>query len=309
MTGSTVSIVGADGISTSGSGSTLTISSTGIQTITADEGSSAIGPSVEFTSPQGTPKFSASGSTVTLDFSDSGNNVGIGSNALLDNTGTGNTGIGTLSLELLTTGIDNTALGLGSGQRLRTGSDNVLIGFHAGFNYIGAESNNIVIGAGTLGTTSESNVIHIGDTGASAATTCFIGGIFGVTTTAGGAIPVLVNSVGQLGTVSSSKRFKENINDMEDSYSVRMYQLQPKKFYYKQDATKTETWGLIAEQVQEVFPELVVSDKEGMPITVRYHDLPVLLLNEAIKQKKEMESYKKELAHLKCLVEHLSNGK
>ncbi len=175
-----------------------------------------------------------------------------------------NTGCGQQSLNALTTGSDNSCYGYQSGYFLQSGSGNILLGRDAGINYTGAESNNTILGLpGVLG---ESNKTKIRN-------------IRGVTTTNADAIAVLIDSAGQLGTISSSMRFKSNIEPM-GSVSDRLMNLEPVTFSWKEDQNYRQQIGLIAEEVEVVFPELVVHDKEGLPETVKYHELPVLLLNE-----------------------------
>jgi hypothetical protein len=141
-----------------------------------------------------------------------------------------------------------------------------------------AGSNNIYIDGNGLNPADESDTIRIGNT----QTLCFIQGIFGAAT--GVAIPVIVDAAGQLGTVISSKRFKHAIADMND-VSSSVLDLNPVTFVYNQDASDTMQFGLIAEEVDEVFPALVIKDADGLPFTVRYDVLPVLLLNEMKKQR------------------------
>lgn len=175
-----------------------------------------------------------------------------------------NTAIGQHTLRLITTGTSNSCVGYQAGSALTTGSTNTLIGRDAGIAYTGAESNNICIGI--QGIAGESNKTKIG-------------GIRGATTTNNDAVAVLIDSAGQLGTVSSSMRYKSNIEPM-GSVSDRLMNLEPVTFSWKEDQNYHQQLGLIAEEVEQVFPELVVHDKEGLPETVKYHELPVLLLNE-----------------------------
>jgi hypothetical protein len=124
----------------------------------------------------------------------------------------------------------------------------------------------------------------------------FITGIRGITTANNNAIPVLIDSSGQLGTVSSSRRYKEDIHDMADA-SRRLLQLRPVTFRYTQaygDGSKPQQFGLIAEEVAEVFPELAVRDAEGRIDTVHYETLNVLLLNELQKQQRELQQAREE---------------
>ena len=113
-----------------------------------------------------------------------------------------------------------------------------------------------------------------------------------MTTGVADAIPVVIDSVGQLGTISSSRRFKEDIRDMGDS-TDRLLQLRAVLFRYKQEVAGNDRpmqFGLIAEEVAKIFPELVVFDKEGKPYTVRYHILSSMLLNDLQKQHARVEA-------------------
>jgi hypothetical protein len=140
------------------------------------------------------------------------------------------------------------------------------------------------------GTAAESHVLRIGaGTGTSTQqlNKAFISGIQGITVTG---TAVLVSSSDQLGIAVSSRKYKDNIEDMGDK-SEALYKLRPTTFTYK-ESTETR-YGLIAEEVAEVFPNLVVYDKSGDPQTVMYHELPALLLNEIQKLKKEIDELKK----------------
>jgi hypothetical protein len=254
---------------------------------------------------------------MNLNFTDGQQNIFIG--RLTPSSGTGitnSTVMGRGSFSSVTSGSLNTAIGISIAPQLTGigdnntivgavaftqlagtgGEDNTLIGTRAGQQLQNGESNNIFIGSNVQGQAGDENTIKIGiRTAGTAVNRTFIGGIRGQTTGVADAIAVLIDSAGQLGTVSSSKRFKENITNMPADFSNNLLDLQPTLFNYKTDASKTQTWGLIAEDVQEIFPQLVVHDKEGLPMTVKYHDLPVLLLNEIIKLKKEVEQLKQQV--------------
>ena len=108
---------------------------------------------------------------------------------------------------------------------------------------------------------------------------CSIGGIFGITTGMNNAVPVLIDSTGQLGTISSSRKYKDNITDMDSSISSKILKLRPVTFTYKKHASQEGIhYGLIAEEVEEVIPNLVIYDANKEPQTVKYHELPILLL-------------------------------
>ena len=191
-------------------------------------------------------------------------NAAFGSAALRSNTtGSSNAAFGNLALQLAT-GARNIALGHGAGSNNSTGNDNIYIG-NTG---VASESGQIKIGTLTQ---------HTGVT---------INGIHGVTS---GGIGVLIEPSGKLGTTPSSARFKRDVRDMNDASEV-LSKLHPVVFHYREevpsDAEDTLQYGLIAEEVAAVAPELVVNDAEGKPYSVRYHVLPALLLNELQKQQR-----------------------
>ncbi len=237
-------------------------------------------------------------------------NVAIGYAALLSNTaGINNMAIGTAALGSTTTGSNNTAIGnaalnanTASGQNVAigsaalqssTGTGNTAIGYNAGIALL-TGSNNLYLSSNGLN--GDSGVIRIGNN--LSQTICFIQGIFGVTAASGST--VFVNSSGQLGTATSSRRFKHDINPMADD-SANIYQLNPVTFVYNQDEAETKQYGLIAEEVEQVFPGIVLKDEDGMPYTVQYHVLPVLLLNEVQKQHVELLNHKALIAQLEAL--------
>lgn len=213
--------------------------------------------------------------------------------------GDSNIAIGPSAVNTLTTGDFNIGIGDLAWDNLATGSYNVGIGANCGSAYTTSESSNIIIGHSISGTIGDSNVCRIGNgTGTSTGqlNQTFISGIRGITTGAMDAVAVLVDSANQLGTISSSIVYKENVNDMEDASSA-IYDLRPVTFNYKKDENKTLQYGLIAEEVEKIFPKLVVY-QNGEILSIKYHDLPVLLLNEIIKlnkRLKELETIKEQL--------------
>ena len=245
----------------------------------------------------------------------SSGNTAVGSGSMFAATsGFWNTALGNLSLQSAVDGASNTAVGRLALMSVVTGSGNTAIGNNAGFSTTGG--GNIAIGttAPAAVTTGNSN-IHVGnarrfgrqrydqDRLAGTHTTAFIAGIRGVTT-ATAAIPVLVSTTGQLGTVSSSRRYKFDIADMDD-FSGRMAKLRPVTFRYKQPMSDGSTpldFGLIAEEVAEVFPELAVTGADGQIETVAYHKLPALLLNELQKLQRVVEAQSRELADLRAAI-------
>lgn len=220
----------------------------------------------------------------TLESTLSSGNSAFGTSALtVLSSGANCTAVGSDCLSACTTGARNTSLGQLSGTLVVSGNDNVFLGRSAGSAFTGSDSNNITIGSGVTGASGVSNTVIIG----ADATFCAISGIRGATTINNDAVAVLVDSSGQLGTISSSGRFKENIRDMDD-FSGRIFDLRPVLFDYKTQNSSRPHVGLIAEEVHEVLPEIVVMDKEGIPETIQYHSLIPLLLNELIKLKKEV---------------------
>ena len=202
-------------------------------------------------------------------------NTAVGARALDNNTeGGANVAVGAGALNN-TTGSSNTAVGVGALNNNNTGGSNIAIGHTAGVNP-NASFNSIFIG--NVGSSNDTTTIKIGTQGTQ--TTTFIAGIRGVTTASNNAIPVLVASNGQLGTVSSSRRYKEDIEPMGD-VSAPLMKLRPVTFRYKKpyaDGAKPIQYGLIAEQVAEVLPDLAVFNADGQPETVKYHLLPTFLL-------------------------------
>ena len=133
-----------------------------------------------------------------------------------------------------------------------------------------------------------SNVICIGALGNNVDNSCYIGQIFGATSSGG--VAVFINSNGRLGTMTSSRRFKEKIKPM-DQASEALYALKPATFRYKKgiDPQGIPQFGLVAEDVEAVNPDLVVRDKEGKPYSVRYEAVNAMLLNEFLKEHRKVE--------------------
>jgi hypothetical protein len=220
-------------------------------------------------------------------------NTAIGINALnINNTGGDNTATGTGALLSNTTGNENTATGIGALTSNTTGSNNIGVGAGAGSN-VTTGSNNIDIG--NVGVGAEANTIRIGTQGVQMAT--FIAGISGAGVTG---MAVKVNAAGQVGTAPSSVRFKQNIKSMGDT-SDEVYRLRPVTFRYKKelDAEGIRQFGLVAEDVEKVNPDLVDRDRDGKPYTVRYEAVNAMLLNEFLKEHRKNEEQEKTIAELK----------
>ena len=255
------------------------------------------------------------------------NNTGVGHNALFSNTiGDNNTAIGHNALAANDMGSHNAAIGTGALSSNLGGSQNTATGSGALLNNV-LGSDNTAIGAGALGnTTGDSNIgigsfsgiflttggndICIGNVGVagesdvirigSDQTATFLAGVHGVTT-GGVAIPVMIDANGQLGTVSSSARFKDEIQDMGEA-TEGLLKLRPVTFRYKAQPEGRRQFGLIAEEVEEVMPELVVCSSSGEAETVLYHEIPAMLLNELQKQQRELQELKSELSALRAAI-------
>ena len=222
-------------------------------------------------------------------------NTATGHSALFSNTtGDGNTANGQSALFSNVAGDTNTAIGflaLGSA----TGSNNIGLGVAAGFNFT---------------TTSDSIAIGLpGENGPSGR--CYIGSIRGVTVGNADGINVIIDSDGQLGTSNSSRRFKKDIKPM-DQTSEAILALKPVTFHYKnldsKKAENTPQFGLIAEDVAEVNPDLVVRDADGKPFTVRYDAVNAMLLNEFLKEHKKVNEQQATIAELKSTVAQQQKG-
>jgi hypothetical protein len=178
-----------------------------------------------------------------------------------------------------------------------TGSFNTAIGDDALDNNVDGNSN-VAIGdeAGTA-VVHASHVIAIGAdmSGADVSNTTWIGNVYGTTTQSATTLPVIVSNTGQLGTAASSARFKKDIKPMDQS-SETVLRLKPVTFHYKADSTATAQFGLIAEEVEKVNPDLVVKDKEGKVFTVRYDAVNAMLLNEFLKEHSKVENLKASIA-------------
>jgi hypothetical protein len=238
---------------------------------------------------------------IALFFNTTGNvNTATGSEALYSNTdGFGNTATGAGALNLNTTGDGNTAHGYSALANNTTGATNTAVGANA-LLFVTTGSGNIALGADAgSAITANNDVICIGAPGpASVSDACFIGHIFG--TTSSGGTAVFINSDGRLGTQVSSKRFKEEIKPMERS-SEALYALKPVTFRYKKefDPQGILQFGLVAEDVEAVNPDLVVRDKEGKVNTVHYEVINAMLLNEFLKEHRKVEQQQASITELK----------
>jgi hypothetical protein len=215
----------------------------------------------------------ATGFQALVNNTSGGNNTATGFQALRNNTGTFNTATGVLALEHNTTGAENTALGGEAGRDQTTGSGNVYIG------------------RSMVGVAGESNKTYIRN--------------INTTTVSGGtADSVTVDlGTGLLGHATSSRRYKEEIQPM-DQASEALYRLKPVTFHYNKEIDRTQalSFGLIAEDVAEVNPDLIVRDTAGKPETVRYEAVNAMLLNEFLKEHNTVQELKKQVAVLTATV-------
>jgi hypothetical protein len=288
-----------------------------LQALTSGVGNTAIGNFSLFSVTTG--NFNTAVGAGSLDLNTADSNTATGAAALLFNTtGTANTANGTAALEFNETGSNNTATGTAALFSNTTGGGNTANGFNALFNNtngilntaigVGALGNNTMGSENTAlgldagnGVTTATNVICIGAFGADVSNSCFIGNIRDVTTQNPDAIPVVIDSAGQLGTASSSRRFKKEIKPM-DKASEAILALKPVTFHYKSDTKDTPQFGLIAEDVAEVNPDLVVRDKNGEIYTVRYDAVNAMLLNEFLKEHHTVQEQQATITQLESTV-------
>jgi hypothetical protein len=270
---------------------------------TTAEGNTAIG--WQALASTTTSRFNTATGWAALISNTGGSNTATGAEALLDNsTGFGNTATGGAAMVLNTTGNNNTATGLAALFSNIDGNNNTATGNSAlsGFT---SGSNNIALGAGAgdnlntgdnniyienVGDSHESNTIRIGTQGTQTIT--FIAGISGASVTG---IPVVINGNGRLGLRPSSQRFKTQVKSM-DKASEAILALKPVTFRYKHelDPKGIPQFGLVAEEVEKVNPDLVARDEQGKPYTVRYEAVNAMLLNEFLKEHRKVEQQRKD---------------
>ncbi len=227
-------------------------------------------------------------------------NTSLGTNSLYySTTASKNTAIGHTALFNNITGASNTAQGYRALYKNTTGGSNVALGNEAGY-YLTTGSNNIVLGGSNYGVAGESNTIRIGTKGTQTAT--YIAGISG--TKVAGGVAVQIDTNGRLGTITSSARYKEAIKPMAKA-SEAIFSLQPVTFRYKRelDPEGTPQFGLVAEEVAKVDPELVARDEEGRPYTVRYDAVNAMLLNEFHKEHRKVETLEATVARLRAALQ------
>jgi hypothetical protein len=228
-----------------------------------------------------------------------GENTAVGYGPLTSNTtGLQNTAAGRAALELNTTGSKNTASGYDALGGNTTGNNNLAVGYKAGLNLTTGSNNIDIVNHGVRG---EAKTIRIGTTGTQ--TNAYVAGISGVTVAGG--VGVVIDTDGHLGTTVSSARFKEAVKPM-DKGSETIFALQPVTFRYKKDLDPAgiPQFGLVAEEVQKVNPDLVARDAEGKVYTVRYEAVNAMLLNEFLKEHREVQEQKATITQLKSTVAH-----
>jgi hypothetical protein len=260
----------------------------------------------------------AEGEDALFSLTDGIQNTAVGFNALFTNIGSRNTAVGDRALLGTTTGASNTAVGsstLGNNSTGKfntaigdaalllntTGNSNIAIGQSAGIQ-LTTGKNNIDIGNG--GHAGESAKIRIGN---AAHKNTFIAGISGVTVAGG--VGVIIDTDGHLGTITSSKRFKDAIKLMGDA-SETILALKPVTFRYKQelDPEGIPQFGLMAEDVAKVNPDLVARDAKGEIYTVRYEAVNAMLLNEFLKEHRKNAEQEATIARLQKQVDALTEG-
>jgi hypothetical protein len=289
-------------VNSSGNGNTATGTSA-LSSNTSGNNNVAVGSGALSFNATGSAN-SATGTQALLNNLIGSQNTAIGFTSLWTNTtGSSNTAVGASAL-FNNTGSYNTALGQGALYNGTSGSWNISVGYEAGYQVTSGSYN---IDIGSQGGSGDSNIIRIGT--ASNQTSTYIAGITGSNIGSGSA--VLINSNGQLGSIQSSSRYKEDIEDMGDA-SARLMLLRPVKFHYKtgsDDGTKSLHYGLIGEEVNSIYPELVVRGLDGQVESVQYHELPAMLLNEIQKQRKTIDLQTQQIHVLEQRIENLEKLK
>ena len=256
----------------------------------------AVGSFALFTNADGSDNNAVGDSALLSNVSGSFNNA-YGRSVLGVAEASENDGFGDLALENVTTGASNTAIGDDALRNLVDGSFNVAVGDEAGTG-LGASVNNcIAIGAPGDGPFATFD------------NTCFIGSIFGEPVSdPGSQVPVFVDQFNVVGVFNtSSRKLKHDIKPM-DKTSETLYQFKPVTFKYNSDWKGTTQYGLIAEEVAEVDPQLVVRGRDGEIMAVHYEQISNMLLNEFIKEHKKVEAQQATIAELKSTVAQQRKG-
>jgi len=269
----------------------------------------------------------ATGLDALVSNTNAGGNTATGFEALFSNTtGPINTATGAYALYSNTTGQSNVATGVDALYHNQIGHDNTADGYLALLNSKGSNNtalgsnagaslttgnNNIDIGANVLGNAGEANTIRVGKQGTQKST--FVAGIYPTAVTGS---TVVISSAGKLGIATSSARFKNQIKPMENA-SEAVLALKPVTFRYKEevDPDQAPQFGLVAEEVEKVSPDLVIHDEEGKPFTVRYEAVNAMLLNEFLKEHetaledhRKVEEQQAMIAQMKKQIDALTAG-
>jgi Chaperone of endosialidase len=274
--------------------------------LTSGTGNVAVGWGALYSDTQGSLNTAIGTGALLLNIGDQNTATGAGA-LLFNNNGIYNTANGAFALHLNTegdfntangfqalfsntTGIENTATGYQALFSNTTGSSNTALGLNAGLS-LTTGSGNVCIGAGIFGVAGESDTTRIRNIYASVAN----------------GRAVYVNSDDKIGTLASSRRFKQEIKPMDKASEV-LFALKPVSFRYKKevDPTRSLSFGLIAEEVAEVDPELVTPDPDGKPETVRYEAVNAMLLNEFLKEHRTVQELKQEVAALTAGLQKVS---
>jgi len=243
----------------------------------------AVGSNALYNDSTGT-KNTATGVAALVNNSSGSYNTATGAGALKSNgNGVNNTAMGLNALAANGAGSHNTAIGVDALLN-NNGSSNVGLGVNAG-NALTTGSGNVCIGVNVPGVAGESNTTRIKNIYSSVAT----------------GRAVYVDSDNKIGTLSSSRRYKEQIQPMEKA-SETLFALKPVTFRYRKeiDRSRALSFGLIAEDVAEISPDLVTRDRDGKPETVRYEAVNAMLLNEFLKQHHMVQEQQKEINALKA---------
>jgi hypothetical protein len=224
------------------------------------------------------------------------NNAAQGNSALFTSNGDKNTAVGVTALRFNAAGDDNTAVGY-KALNASLGSSNTAVGSAAGVNATGQFGTFLGANAG-FNVTAADNVIAIGSLGANVPNSCYIGNIFGAHISSGSATTVGIDATGKLGTTVSSRRFKKDIKPM-DQASEAILRLKPVTFHYKSDTSGFPQFGLVAEDVAEVSPDLIVRDADGQIFSVRYEAVNAMLLNEFLKEHRKVQEQEAAITQVK----------
>jgi hypothetical protein len=251
---------------------------------------------------------SAVGNNALFTLTTGNNNACQGNSALFTSNGNKNSAFGVLALRFNASGNDNTAVGYRALEP-SLGSSNTALGSGAGRGQSAGDFNTFIGANAGIAQTGGSGNLYLGleediDNHAPS-NRAYIKNVRGIVVADQDGIPVIIDSTGQLGTSNSSARFKKDIKPM-DQVSEAILALKPVTFHYKGGDTKKAEeipqYGLVAEDVDEVNPNLTVRDKDGQLLTVRYDAVNVMLLNEFLKEHKKVEEQQASIAELKSTV-------